>query len=54
MTVAVASQSINKPRNAIWFDQILILLALALMAIGFVMVSSASMPYADSVTYANN
>lgn len=54
MTAAVASHSLNKPRNAIWFDQVLILLALALMAIGFVMVSSASMPYADSATYANN
>ena len=54
MTAAVLTQELKKTQQAVWFDQLFISVALVLMAIGFVMVSSASMPYADSALYNHN
>jgi cell division protein FtsW len=38
----------------VWFDQTLLTLTACLVAIGFIMVSSASMPFADSENYGYN
>ena len=55
MTAAVMqSQDKTKVLEPIWFDLPLVLMVLALVAIGFVMVSSASMPFADSENYGYN
>ena len=53
MSTAVMTKSM-RIAEAKWFDQQLVGLTLTLMAIGFVMVSSASMPYADGPGYDNN
>ncbi|MEL0068226.1 MAG: putative lipid II flippase FtsW [Gammaproteobacteria bacterium] len=55
MTAAVMqSQDKTKVLEPIWFDLPLVLMVLALVAIGFVMVSSASMPFADTENYGYN
>lgn len=55
MTAAVLSNSAReKVMTPVWFDQSLVLMTMTLIAIGFIMVSSASMPYADSATYQYN
>lgn len=38
----------------VWFDFMLVIMVIALLAIGFIMVSSASMPFADSENYRFN
>ncbi|MCP3665714.1 MAG: putative lipid II flippase FtsW, partial [Gammaproteobacteria bacterium] len=54
----MASQAIQGPValpvEPLWFDKTLVTLTLALMAIGLIMVSSASVPYADSEYYDHN
>ena len=54
MTAVVMTPQAQKTMRTVWFDQYLIMLTLVLMAIGFVMVSSASMPFADSANYEYN
>ncbi len=41
-------------REPLWFDKTLVTISLSLMAIGLIMVSSASVPYADTETFNNN
>ncbi len=54
----MASQAIQGPValpvEPLWFDKTLVTLTLALMAIGLIMVSSASVPYADTEYYNYN
>ena len=47
-------QLANADFEPIWFDKTLLLLTFALLAIGMVMVSSASVPYADTENYEFN
>ena len=55
MTAAVLSNPTHeKALNPVWFDASLLLLTMTLIAIGFIMVSSASMPFADSANYQYN
>lgn len=57
MTAAALTNNANanvKSMEPLWFDMSLLMMVLVLIAIGFIMVSSASMPFADSENYRYN
>lgn len=51
---AIQSPLRQKIQQPLWFDRTLLMLTFTLLAIGFIMVSSASMPYADTENYGYN
>ena len=54
MTAHAIQRSLPQVIEPIWFDKNLVILAVSLMAIGLIMVSSASVPYADTEQYGFN
>ena len=55
MTAAILNNKVKlKTLEPVWFDLPLLVMVLALLAVGFIMVSSASMPFADSENYRYN
>jgi len=51
MSAQAISSSALQQIEPLWFDKTLLIITFALMAIGLIMVSSASIPYADTELY---